>query len=244
MLRELAFQALNRLFHARGMELRALTPLNLDASMTAGLRRAAALCPEIGTVVDVGAAAGKWTRLALPHFPRARFLLLEPLAERGPELTALHGEHARVEHVSAAAGRAPGEAQFHIAEDLDGSGLRATASAGTRGVPVTTLDHELSARSLPAPYFIKLDTHGYEVPILEGAEQALRQASLLMIEAYNFRIADECLRFHELCAWLEARGFRPIDLLEPLRRPHDQILWQIDLVFARTDHPVFARGHY
>lgn len=244
MLRERILGFLNRISATRGMELRSRTPPTLDASMLAGVQRVATMFPEIGTVVDVGAAAGKWTRLALPFFPHARFLLVEPLSERVKLLEQLHREHPRAEFATAAANREPGDVCFHVAPDLDGSGIRHRAAANTRTVPGTTLDLELSRRALPAPYFLKLDTHGLEVPILEGASQALAQTSVLLIEAYNFKIAPESLRFHEFCAWLEAHGFRTLDLLEPLRRPADQVLWQMDLVFARADHPAFSREHY
>ena len=51
-----------------------------------------------------------------------------------------------------------------------------------------------------------------EMPVLEGAARTLAQANLLIIEAYNFTLLPGCLRFHELCAWLEPRGFRCCDL--------------------------------
>lgn len=244
LVRQLILDLLNHLFRLRGMELRALTPALANSGMDAGLRRAGQWAPEVCTVVDVGAAAGKWTRKALPHFPSARFLLVEPLTERLSELQALGAEHPRVQFAAAAAGRATGAVSFHVAPDLDGSGIREAASAATRTVPVTTLDGEIAQRGLPGPYFIKLDTHGFEIPILEGAANALRSTSLLMIEAYNFQVARESLRFHELCVWLGERGFRVVDLLDPLRRPADGLLWQIDLVFARHDHPAFAHTAY
>jgi hypothetical protein len=109
---------------------------------------------------------------------------------------------------------------------------------------MTTVDAEVAQRQLPAPYFLKLDTHGFEIPILEGATETLRQTELLIIEAYNFNLTRTSLRFHELCAWMEERGFRTCDLLEPLRRPGDGLLWQMDLVFLRKDHPAFARESY
>ena len=109
---------------------------------------------------------------------------------------------------------------------------------------MTTIDGEIASRQLRAPYFIKLDSHGYERPILNGARQTLENTALLMIEAYNFVVSPGSLRFHELCSWLETLGFRPSDLLEPVRRAHDGLLWQMDLVFARRDHPAFRHTSY
>ena len=242
--RNAILSSLNHLFGLRGLELRSRGRIEEDCSMEAGLRRAGARLPKIGTVIDIGAAAGKWTRLARPHFPEARFLLIEPLRERVPELEAIRAVDQRVEFVSAIAGAEPGEAALFIAEDLDGSGVADSPGSTTRTVAVTTIDREVTARNLPAPYFIKLDTHGYEVPILEGARATLAQTALLMIEAYNFQLTAGCLRFPQLCARLEELGFLPCDVIEPARRPGDLALWQMDLVFARADAPIFSRKTY
>ena len=213
--------------------------------MDAALRRAGARLPRVGTVIDVGAAAGRWTQRARPHFPDARFLLIEPLRERVAELEALRTADSRIDFVSAVAGREPGETTFNVTDDLDGSGVADSPGEASRTVKVTTIDGEVTRRQLPGPYFIKLDTHGYEVPILEGAMGVLCHTSLLMIEAYNFQLTDGCLRFPQLCTWLEKPfGFLPCDAVEPIRRPGDLVLWQMDIVFARMDAPFFSRKTY
>ena len=71
----------------------------------------------------------------------------------------------------------------------------------------TTIDHEIGASSLPGPYMIKLDTHGYEVPILLGAKETLRKANLVVIETYNFRLREGVLLFHEMVAYMRDLGF-------------------------------------
>ncbi|MEO7317561.1 MAG: FkbM family methyltransferase [Chthoniobacteraceae bacterium] len=237
--RNAILSSLNHLFGLRGMELRGRVRIESDCSMEAGLRRAGAQLPRIGTVIDVGAAAGKWTRLARPHFPDARFFLIEPLRERVPELAALG-----IDFVSALAGAKPGEAMIDVTDDLDGSGVTDVAGSACRSVAVTTIDREVSERKLPGPYFIKLDTHGYEVPILEGARATLAQTALLMVEAYNFQLTTGCLRFPQLCVRMEELGFLPCDVIEPARRPVDLALWQMDIVFARANAPIFARKTY
>lgn len=237
--RNAILSSLNQLFGLRGMELRSRVRIDADGSMEAGLKRAGARLPKIGTVIDVGAAAGKWTKLARPHFPEARFFLIEPLRERVPELKVLG-----VDFVSAVAGAEPGETTFAVTDDLDGSGVTDQPGRVSRTVPVTTIDREVSTRKLPGPFFIKLDTHGYEVPILEGARATLADTALLMIEAYNFQLTAGCLRFPQLCAWLEELGFLPCDMIEPARRPGDLALWQMDIVFARKDAPIFSYKTY
>lgn len=207
------------------------------------LARTVARGVEVGTWIDVGASDGVWSLRARRHFPRSRFVLFEPLAERQPALRALH-EHAGFEIVPAAAGAAPGTVAFAIDPKLDGSGVAQPGATGTRLVPVDTIDRVVAAGGFRGPFGIKLDTHGFEVAVLEGAAHVLPHTALLVIEAYNFRLVPECLRFHELCGWLEGRGFRCCDLADPMRRPRDGALWQLDLAFVRADSPVFKADTY
>lgn len=207
------------------------------------LARAAARGVEVGTWIDVGASDGVWSLGARRHFPCSKFLLFEPLAERAAALAELERRHG-FDFVSAAAGANPGTVPFFVDAALDGSGVAASGAPGTREVSVETIDRAVSARSLPAPFALKLDTHGYEIPVLTGAARTLAQASLLVIETYNFTLAPGSLRFHELCAWLEGRGFRCCDLADPMRRPRDGVLWQMDLAFAPASSPLFAYNGY
>jgi FkbM family methyltransferase len=203
------------------------------------LARAAARNLNIRTWIDIGASDGSWSLQAHRHFPDAQFLLFEPLAA----LAALQqrmGFHV----VHAAAGEQQGQVAFSIDPKLDGSGIAAPSDAGARTIPVETVDHAISGRGLPPSYALKLDTHGFELPVLKGASHVLDAATLLIIEAYNFPLVPGCLRFHELCAWLEPRGFRCCDLADPMRRPGDGALWQMDLAIARATSPLFVSNRY
>ena len=103
---------------------------------------------------------------------------------------------------------------------------------------------EVARRSLSPPFLVKLDTHGFEVPILDGASRTLEETSLLVVEAYNFDLGPGALRFPDLCRLLEQRGFRCVDLADPMWRPRDGALWQLDLLFVPASRPEFASNTY
>ncbi|MCW5549966.1 MAG: FkbM family methyltransferase [Opitutaceae bacterium] len=239
-LRSRVQQTVNRLLHPLGLHLaRRDRVFNMSGLLTRAKLRG--LAPA--TVIDVGASDGIWSLRARRHFPAAQFLLFEPLAERQPALQQLQKRHGFAIE-PAVAGAAAGQAAFNVDPALDGSGVATAGTAGTRTVPQTTVDHAVDARNLRGPYMLKLDTHGYEIPVLDGATRVIAETELLIIEAYNFTLTPDCLRFHELCAWLESRGFRCCDLADPMRRPGDGVLWQMDLAFAPKDHPMFATNGY
>lgn len=230
----------NRLFHPAGLHLgRRDRAFEMDGL----LARAAGRGIEIRTWIDVGASDGSWSMRAQRHFPRAQFLLFEPLEERQAQLAALRRRKG-FEIVAAAAGAEAGTLPFSIDPQLDGSGVAAPGSPTVRTVPVETIDGVVARRGLQGPYGVKLDTHGHELPVLEGAARVLTSTEWLVIEAYNFALVPGCLRFHELCAWLELRGFRCCDLADPMRRPSDGVLWQMDLAFARATNPIFRVHTY
>ena len=64
------------------------------------------------------------------------------------------------------------------------------------------------------------------------------------MECYLFRNSDNWLLFWEMCDWLLKRGFRCMDVVDPLYRPKDGMLWQLDLFFARSDWPKFQDKNF
>ena len=235
-----ARRSANWLLHPLGLH---LVRRDRAFEMDGLLARAAGRGTKVGTWIDVGASDGSWSLGAQKHFPTSRFLLFEPLAERRAVLAALERSHGFTLAV-VAAGASPGTIAFAVDPALDGSGVAAPGAPAVRTVPVDTIERTVSAHGLPAPYGIKLDTHGHEIAVLTGASAVLAQASYLIIEAYNFPLTPDTLRFHELCAWLEARGFRCCDLADPMRRPRDGTFWQVDLAFAPANSPIFSSNNY
>lgn len=213
-----------------------------DNSMKSGMYRMKSynIFPE--TIVDVGAAVGGWTRTAMEVWPAARYELLEPLLEQQGILAKLKSENPNVNFYQAVAGKATGEIAFDVSSDLHGSGIYGQDCENTRMVPMVTIDEIVKDK--PGPVMIKLDTHGYELPILQGAKQTLKKTSLLVIEVYGFHVSPTCLLFHELSSYLYEKGFRLVDMVDIMRRPTDCAFWQADAFYIRKDHEVFTNNNF
>lgn len=181
----------------------------------------------------------------MKFYPGARYLLVEAQAKaHGPALYQFKAQHPNVDYVLCAAGDREGNIYF---DDADPFGGAASNEPFERGivVPMSRIDQLISDKGdLKGPYLLKLDTHGFEVPILEGAKKVLAHASMLVIEAYNFTLRPGALQFYQLCQFLEERGFRCVDVFDILHRPKDGTFWQMDMVFVPSTHSMFSYNSY
>jgi FkbM family methyltransferase len=204
----------------------------------AALRRARARGVEIASIIDIGASDGSWTEMCRRVYPEARAILLDANDVHRASLERYVASRQGVEHKIAAVGPACCDLWFERTPDPFGGRIHSERlKPEWEPLPGTTIDHEVATRGMRGPYLVKLDTHGFEVPILEGAQETLKNAQLLVVECYPFKIGDGALMFHEFCAWMWERGFMALDITEPLWRARDGCLWQIDIVFSPRSRP-------
>lgn len=212
--------------------------------MPSAIRRIAGHHLPVRGVVDIGASDGAWSREAMKSFPDASFLAIEPLQERQSALEGLRRRHDNFSYaLCVAADRDGAQVTLDVAADLDGSTVGGRGGS-SRSVPARTVDSLVREHRLPGPFLLKFDTHGYEAPILAGAAATLANTSVIVMEVYNFTVSDHALRFPEMCQHLEQRGFRCYDAAGFLLRPRDRALWQMDLLFARSDAGIFSSRDY
>lgn len=213
-------------------------------SLRAALKRCKGRGLNIKTIVDVGASDGRWSLIVREFFPDAFCLLVEAQEGHKKGLEKVKCRVDRFDYVIAAAGDRQGTIYFD-ADDAFG-GLASSVPVGKNcvSVPMVTVDEEVSRRKLSPPYLLKLDTHGFELPILEGAKNTLALSSLVVIECYNFKLTKESLKFHEMCAFMVSKGFSCIDLVQPMHRPGDLAFWQMDLIFIPSGDRVFNANSY
>jgi FkbM family methyltransferase len=237
---------INRIVKPFGVNIARSNTWNSQATMEQGLQRAKAIRNiNPATIIDIGAAEGTWTSAALKLWPGASYVLFEPLKERKETLTSLGEKNTKIHFVNKAAGNGPGVIDLYVTADLDGSGI---ADNGTdtelRKVEQASVDQELTDLKLAGPYVLKLDTHGYEVPIIEGAVSMLENTELVIIECYGFEIAPISLLFWDMCNYMMGKGFRLIDIVDVELRKKDAAFWQCDAFFVPINSPVFSSKTY
>ncbi len=197
-----------------------------------GTLRRLGFSPDL--VVDVGAHSGTWTRMALPLFPTARFVMVEAQPEHEPALQAVQAlAAARITYAIGLLGR---ESKAAVEFRLAGTGSslypeNTSFPQRRTTLAMTTLDGVLELDRGVRGIFLKLDVQGAELDVLAGAAAALQRTEAILLEAslveYNLgapRIADVIARLREL-------EFLLFDIWD-LRRI-GPVLAQTDLVFVR-----------
>jgi len=148
--------------------------------------------------VDVGANIGSYTVLA-SAVCGAEVIAFEPDPDTMRDLRAnveINGMESRVELVEAALGSRDGSIEFTVGQDTVNH-VATLADSNTRRVRMRRLDDVLEERK---PRLLKMDVEGYEGEVISGAEQTLRDSSLVAVITEN---SDACV-----LGPLEAQGFR------------------------------------
>jgi FkbM family methyltransferase len=211
-------------------------PITTKLSKAQALQRMRDLGVAPRTIFDVGFATG--TEGLYGIFPDVRYVIVEPLAESRPFME----EHMRAYPgsiaVHAAAGREAGEAEFVVDPSLSGSSFLLKRKFGEiRAVPMVTIDGLVQQHGLQAPFIIKLDVQGYELEVLAGAEQTLKQTEAVITEAslWADRKRAGMTRLMDLMNWFNDRGFVLYDIAQIVRRKLDEAITELDLVFCPAD---------
>jgi FkbM family methyltransferase len=190
-------------------------------------------CPTF--CVDVGAYHGEWTKMFKSVFPAARVLMVEAQESKKGILAQVSARFGQdVTTKIALLGPREGEAVV-FNEMGTGSSVFEEQSPYQRS-PVKkttrTLDGLLAEEPYPPANFLKLDVQGYEIEVLKGASQVLKQADALLLEASLVPINSGCPLLGEVVAFVGRAGFRLFDFCSQVRRA-DGVLWQTDLLFVR-----------
>jgi FkbM family methyltransferase len=190
-------------------------------------------------VLDIGAADGLWSIGVSRLFKDAEFFMIDPLIESKTKFQLRFKNNQRYSYILMAVGEDCGEQLMNVTPDLDGSSLLryygGEDSAQQRHVPVTTVDRLLLEGKIKPPHLVKIDVQGFEVKVLRGGQKMFESAEVFIIETNLFKFMPECPRVHDVIAFMAQRNFFLFDLAGYLRRPFENDLAQLDLVFVSAE---------
>lgn len=198
---------------------------------------------RIDRLIDVGSNRGQFslmTRLEHPTIPIHGF---EPLPSEGKVYRQVFTGDSKVTLHELALGEVSGTAEIHLSRRADSSSLLpigemqsklfpSTEEVGTFMVRVASLDELHDVWGAAREALLKLDVQGFELSVLKGARQALKNCSFVYAECSEIPLYTGQALFPEVVSFLGEEGFKPI------RRSNEQWvngkLIQADHLFARA----------
>jgi FkbM family methyltransferase len=190
---------------------------------------------ELPVIVDVGANHGQSIEAFLKVAPHARVVSFEANPRLAEILISKYRTDRRVLVRPVALGAAPGNITFKVYEDdqlssvlaIDPSPQIFAGSALHHDVEVVqaTLDEEL--RDVGRVDLLKIDTQGYDLQVLKGAQQLLSSkiVKLILVEVnFEHLYTDQCT-FSDVQTFLQARGYGLLTLYETARVHDGCIAW-------------------
>ena len=203
-----------------------------------------------GTVIDVGAAFGIFSRECHKIFPDAHYVLVEPIEEYLPVLSKVMNALSRATNVTAVVAAEDGRTFLNVHHDLVGSSLYREVEEGTdidgvrREVRAITLDRLVGERNAPPPFLIKVDVQGAELDVLAGGQKTLAGTEYVLLEVSLFHFFHQGPAFCDVVAYMKSKGFVPYDIYGLQYRPLDGALSQIDIAFVKEDGQFRTSHHY
>jgi FkbM family methyltransferase len=181
-------------------------------------------------VFDIGANKGQTIEKMLDIFPKCRLRAFEPDAELASKLKEKYATSI-IEIESLAFGSNPGQIQFIQYENNElNSFLELTRNPSNpfsavkvksqKMVQVDTVDNYCRANGIQAVDILKVDTQGFDLEVLKGAEALLatKAISVVLVEVNFMLLYKSQCTAGQLIDWLGSRGYFPLTFYEQVRQ--------------------------
>ncbi|MFM9860013.1 FkbM family methyltransferase [Pseudoxanthobacter sp. M-2] len=161
------------------------------------------------TVLDVGANIGQSCLSFVEHLPDATIYSVEPVPETYAALCTAVASHPRIRTFNIALGDEPGEAQMAVAGTSAGNRIDGGTSPAEShlDVKVDTGDAFCSREQIDHVSFLKIDTEGYDLKVLRGFGDKIRDIDFIQIEVAMNDYNKLHVPFFEADQFLRSKGF-------------------------------------
>ena len=188
------------------------------------------------TVFDIGVCKG--TPELYKSFPDSKIVLLDPLEETQAYYEDF-SKQFNMEFIQCAIGSKKGQTCIHIPKNRLGSTsiLERTeiynpkVEINTRSVKVETLDNIIQERKSISPYGVKIDTEGYELEVLKGMCNSIKDVEFIIAEVSIKKRFVDSYEFSDIVSFLAKFDFELLDILSGFQ--HSPRF--LDCLFARKD---------
>ena len=184
------WQFIWRRLHAASLVGRNFGQADVDRSgELPALRYVRAKRPEAKVILDVGANVGHWSTQARRFWPSAAIHAFEPARETYERLVEARHEH-RATCVQAACGAVSGTATLYAVRGFPGLSSLYERNLEAHELSmqpdeiatVTTVDEYCLEQEIDGIDYLKIDTEGHELAVLQGATRMIEQGRIAFIQ--------------------------------------------------------------
>ena len=202
---------------------------------------------QISLVLDVGANKGQYGKSLRDQVRyKGRIVSFEPLLDAFSELQQTAACDPLWECHNIAFGDSMGSATINISANSHSSSLLSVSNraveiepsigyVGTQEVSVYRLDSMLDQFAKPDDQiFLKIDTQGYELNILNGALGVISRFDLIQLETSFFEVYHGETLIGDVIKFLDYLGYRVVSIEPGWESPTTGELLQADFIFGRN----------
>jgi FkbM family methyltransferase len=197
-------------------------------------------------VLDIGGFIGDWTRMCKGVWPESNVCMFEPQPSKKARLEAICRELPGVSLKTALLGNREGEeVVFHLAES-GSSTLDLLSKPSTENIVLRTSTLTSAVKNTPfaKPDLIKVDVQGAELRVLDGGQDVLAAAQVVMLEVSLVEEYVGSPLFAEVVAYMSERGFLVHDICTVWRNTVSGSMNEADVIFARKNSPLMDHRFY
>jgi FkbM family methyltransferase len=185
---------------------------------------------NIETVYDIGACTGSWSmNMRYSLLPNAKFYLFEANPDYEKDLQGRNMPY----FMTVLSNPERGEVEFYNGKNTGDSYYKETTKIYDEmsciKLKTQTLDNLIQEHNLPTPQFIKLDTQGSELDILDGAKTILGKTEFILTEMPIVEYNKGAPKFSDYVDAMRVNDYVPIDIIDIIRA--EDTLLQVDVLF-------------
>lgn len=200
---------------------------------------------EIDTVVDVGANIGQFASSLRAVGYRGRIVSFEPLADAYLELRHAAERDGEWYTANVALGDNNGTATINRSANSYSSSILEMTRAHSDAAPdsayidakrieiITLSDAVQNYHIEPRRSLLKVDTQGYEYPVLHGSEAVAREFAMMKLELSLVELYRGQMLYQEMLEYMEKLGFELCGIEEGFVDRQSGRMLQFDGTFVR-----------
>ena len=236
-------EILNSLLHRFGFELG-----RYNKGVNSILRRRAFLEKyNVDLIIDVGANTGIFGNETRWSGYKVNIVSFEPLSDAFEKLLQNTAGDTRWKSYNFALGAENSKGTINISSnshsssilDISDIHLNAESSApysGKQEIEIKTLDSIFDQIGANAnEIYMKIDTQGFEMNVLNGASGSLRMINTIQLEMSLHPLYSNQALYNDIMNFLHSRGYKLIDIEPGFADLKTGTLYQFDGVFRKSD---------